>query len=157
VVAQSIQRDDDRPDEERDEARIRKAVDLLSHFQRSKARKYPRSNGLGDHTDKAIIKQMRQKHPARKAPVTPLSEDKLTVPRKGMDRTVLAAKLRLKHDVAPGLGCLRNELFLLSSSTRTNSLPPVLERLLTTCVTLPMLSYRFVFHVGSTLDGLLVA
>ena len=56
---------------------------------------------------------MRRKHPARKAPITPLSEDELAVPRKGIDRGVLVAKLKgLKHDVAPGLGCLRNEHLL---------------------------------------------
>ena len=89
------------------------SADLLTCFQCSKARKGLMSNGLGDHTDESIIEQMKRKHPLRKKDIAPLSEAELSMPRKGISYDVLKRKItQLKHDVAPGLGCLRNEHLL---------------------------------------------
>ena len=53
------------------------------------------------------------RHPARKKPITPLSNEDLEKPRKGISRELFAKQIAgLKHDVAPGLGCLRNEHLL---------------------------------------------
>ena len=62
---------------------------------------------------------MQRKHPVRKEAITELTATELGKPRKGIDREAFDLKLmKLKHDVAPGLGCLRNEhlLALLFSS-----------------------------------------
>ena len=113
VLAQTVHRDDNRTEDIKDETKIRKAADLLSRFQCSKARKCLQSNGLGDHTEESIVEQMKRKHPARKKPITPLTEEELQAPRKGIDRDVFRKRLsQLKHDIAPGLGCLRNEHLL---------------------------------------------
>ena len=63
MLAQTLHRDDTRSQSDRDEANIRRAADLLSHFQCIKAQKFPQSNGLGDHLEEPIGKQMTQKHP----------------------------------------------------------------------------------------------
>ena len=56
---------------------------------------------------------MKRKHPKQKLPITQLTEAELRVPRKGINSKVFRTILRqLKHDVAPGLGCLRNEHLL---------------------------------------------
>ena len=56
---------------------------------------------------------MTRKHPARKKPITPLSNEDLEKPRRGISREIFAKQIAgLKHDVAPGLGCLRNEHLL---------------------------------------------
>ena len=56
---------------------------------------------------------MKKKHPARKKPITPLTNEDLQLPRKGLSRELLAKNIAaLKHGVAPGLGCLRNEHLL---------------------------------------------
>ncbi len=65
-------------------------------------------------TDPAIVDQMTRKHPARKAPITTLSNDEMQLARKGIDRDVFPCKIRvLKADLAPGLGCLRNSHCLM--------------------------------------------
>jgi hypothetical protein len=92
---------------------VRKAADFLSCFQCSQARKHPQSNGLGDHTDPAIVDQMTWRHPARKAPITTPSNDELRVSRKGIDHNVYLWEVQaLKSDVVPGLGCLYNKHLL---------------------------------------------
>ena len=96
-----------------EEAQLRAAADLLSRFQCSKARKLLQSNGLGDREDPAIVEQMTRKHPKRKEAIAELTAAELEAPRKGLSREVFGDKLReLKHDVAPGLGCFRNEHML---------------------------------------------
>lgn len=68
---QSIERQKEtRTKEEKELAYIRKATDLLSRFQCSKARKCLQSNGLGNHTDAEVVDQMKRKHPACKTPIT---------------------------------------------------------------------------------------
>ena len=57
-----IFRDDNQDGVEKDLARIRKAADLLSRYQCSKAWRLLQSNGLGGHLDAAIIEQMTRKH-----------------------------------------------------------------------------------------------
>ena len=107
--------DNSRTNDTEDEAKIRKAADLLSRFQCSKARKYLQSNGLGDHTKDSIVEQMKQKqkHLKQKLLITQLTDAELQVPQKGINSEVFRKRLRqLKHDVAPGLGCLRNEHIL---------------------------------------------
>ena len=95
---------------ERDEQLVRRACELLSRAQFGKARKLLQSNGLGDHMDEAIIEQMRKKHPERKEEITPLTEEELSYPRKGITQKVFEDKhLHLHHDTAPGIDCLRNE------------------------------------------------
>jgi len=86
---------DTRTQKDQDEAQIRKAADLLSRFQCSKARKHLQSNGLGDHANPDIIEQMKRKHPLRKKTASLLSASELQVERK-----------------SPGLGCMRNEHLL---------------------------------------------
>ena len=81
----------------------------------SKSRKYLQSNGLGDHLSPDIVAQtqIKRKHPKRKKTITPLSDDQLALQCKGVDIDVRISKLaKLKHDVAPGLGCLCNEHLL---------------------------------------------
>ena len=85
-------------------------ADLLTCFQCIKAWKYLQFNGLGDQTDAEIVDQMKQKHTACKRPITPLSDAELEILQKGISHDVLVHKLgQLKHDVAPGLGYLRNK------------------------------------------------
>ena len=54
---------------------------------------------------------MTRKHPARKKPITPLSKNEdLEKPCRGISRELFATQIAgLKHYVAPGLGCIRNE------------------------------------------------
>ena len=53
---------------------------------------------------------MKAKHPRRKEAATPLTAVEMEAPRKGARGEVLRTKLgQLNHDVAPGLGGLRNE------------------------------------------------
>jgi hypothetical protein len=107
MLAHNIVWDNNRSPEEKEEAHVHKAADFLSHFQCSQARKHLQSNGLGNHTDPAIVDQMTLKHPACKAPITALSNDEMQLPRKGIDRDVFLWEIRaLKADMAPGLGCL---------------------------------------------------
>ena len=42
---------EDRMAEEKEEVHVRKALDFLSRFQYSQARKHQQSNGLGNHID----------------------------------------------------------------------------------------------------------
>ena len=113
VRSQLIHRVDTRTEDDKDMAAIRKAADLLARFQCSKARKHLQSNGLGDHTDENIIEHMTHNHPARKKPITPLSNEDLEKPRRGISRELFAKQIAgLKHDVASGLGCLQNEHLL---------------------------------------------
>ena len=55
VLAATIHVTDERPDDDKDEARIRRASELLGRFQCSKARRYLQSNGMGNHKDPDII------------------------------------------------------------------------------------------------------
>jgi hypothetical protein len=56
---------------------------------------------------------MKRKHLARKKGIHKLTEAELEFNRKGTNRDVFDLKYRqLKHNVAPGLGCLRNEHIL---------------------------------------------
>ena len=93
VQAEVLHRVDERTPDEKDEAAVRKAADLLSRFQCSKARKYLQSNGLGDHQNPSIIDQMCRKHPQCKQSISPLSEGESQIPRKGINREVLEARL----------------------------------------------------------------
>ena len=72
--------DNSRTNDTEDEAKIRKAADLLSRFQYSKACKYLQSNGLGDHTEDATAEQMKRKYPKQKLPITQLTDAELQVP-----------------------------------------------------------------------------
>ena len=57
---------------------------------------------------------MMRKHPARKEPITSLTEAELQSPRKGINSETFRKRLKgLNHDVAPGIGGLRNEHLLL--------------------------------------------
>ena len=101
---------DDQSDDSKEMNKIRKAADLIGRFQLGKARRHLQSNSLGNHTDNNIIQQLHRKHPARKKAMTPLTEEELNIQRKGISKEVFDKELiALKHDVAPGLGCLRNE------------------------------------------------
>ncbi len=81
--------------------------------------------GLGNHTDPAIADQMTWKHPARKAPITTLSNDKMQLPRKGIDRDVFHWEIMvLKADMAPGLGCLWNEHLLALAVNQSRQMMP---------------------------------
>ena len=54
-----------------------------------------------------------RKHPARKEPITSLTEAELQSPRKGINSETFRKRLKgLNHDVAPGIGCLCNEHLL---------------------------------------------
>ena len=75
AAAPTVYSDDSRTDDTKDEAKIRKAADLLSRFQCSNALKYLQSNGLGNHTEDAIAEQMKRKHPKWKLPITQLTDD----------------------------------------------------------------------------------
>ena len=56
---------------------------------------------------------MARKHPKRKQAIVELTAAEPETLRKGLSREVFGDKLReLKHDIAPGLGCLRNEYLL---------------------------------------------
>ena len=53
---------------------------------------------------------METKHPKRKEPIKPLTEEQLGAVRKGLDPNRFMEELgRLKYNTAPGLGGLRNE------------------------------------------------
>ena len=103
--AQTVHEDDTQPQGgNKDEARIRKATDLLSQFQCSKVHKHLQSNGLGDHEKESVVEQMKQNHPAQKKPISSLSEEELQATRKGISGDVLRENVRgPKHYVAPGL------------------------------------------------------
>ena len=109
----------------KDNAQICCAADLLSRSQYCKTWKQLQSNRTGNHRDPAIIEQMQRKHPARKEDITELTETELGATQKGINREVFDLKLKkLKHNVAPGLGCLHNEhlLALLFSSERQGTI-----------------------------------
>ena len=56
---------------------------------------------------------MERKHPARKKAIWKLTGAELEFSRKGFNRDMFNMKRRqLKHDVAPGLGCLRSKHIL---------------------------------------------
>ena len=110
VLSQTLSRDDTRNSQQKDEAKVKRAAELLSRLKPSKARKFLESNGIGDHNSEDIIAQMTKKHPKRKKPITPLTAAELAHSRKGTDRKVFESTLTgLTHYTAPGLGCLRNE------------------------------------------------
>ena len=114
VTARSVHRNHDISGNTKDEAKLRKALDLLAHMQCSKAHKYLQSNGLGNHTNDAIVQQMMWKYPACTQPITPLTVEELRSQRKGINSEVFQDKLKgLKHDVAPGIGGLHNRHLLL--------------------------------------------
>ena len=53
---------------------------------------------------------MVRKHPARKQPITPLTVEEFQSPCKGINSEVFRETLKgLRHDVAPGIGGLRNK------------------------------------------------
>jgi hypothetical protein len=109
IITQGMHHDNQSNDS-KEMSKIRKAGDLIGRFQLGKARRHLQSNGLGYHTDDNIIQQLDRKHPTRKEAMTPLTEEELNVPRKGISKEVFDRELiALKHDVAPGLGCLQNE------------------------------------------------
>ena len=109
ISASHIHPEDSRSQDDKEEAQIRRAAELLERFQCSKARRYLQSNGMGDHRNPDIVQQMKRKHPARKKAIRKLTEAELEFGRKGINRDVFDLKHRqLKHDVAPALGCLRN-------------------------------------------------
>jgi hypothetical protein len=125
MLAHNIIWNNNRPTGKKEEAHVRKAADFLSHFQCSQARKQLQSNGLGNHTDPAIADQMTRKHPACKAHITTLSNDEMQLPRKEIDRDVFLWKIRaLKADVAPGLGCLRNNHLLTLVVNQSHQMMP---------------------------------
>ena len=91
--------------EKEDKKKVRKICDHLTKFQSSLAWKLAQSNGLGDHTNPEIIEQMKRKHPTHKKEITPLTDEELSRPRKGIDKAVFKKTIQaLKHDMAPGLG-----------------------------------------------------
>ena len=93
-----------------DENRVRRAADLMSRHKYGKARKEMLNNGLANKDDPRVVEQMKVKHPARKEEMTPLSDGELSHDRRGIDREVFMKELgKLDHDVAEGLGGLRNE------------------------------------------------
>ncbi len=109
IIAQGMHHEE-QSDENREMCKIRKAADLVSRFRLSKARQFLQSNGLAKHDDPRIVQQLSRKHPNRKEDMTPLTQTELNVQRKGISKEVLTREtLSLKHDVAPGIGCLRNE------------------------------------------------
>ena len=60
-----------------------------------------------------MFQQMMWKHSAQKQPITPLTGEELQIPHKGITSKVFQERLKqLKHDMAPGLGCLQNEHLL---------------------------------------------
>ena len=125
VAARSVHRNDDRPGDTKDEAKLRKASDLLTRMQCSKARKYLQSNGLGDHTDNAIVQQMMRKYPACKQPITLITEAELQSPHKGINSETFHERLKgLNHNVAPGIGGLRNKHLLSYPKRSSSSRPP---------------------------------
>ncbi len=102
-----------------------KSTDFLSCFQCSQARKHLQSNGLGDHTDPAIVDQMTWKHPVRKAPITTPSNNELHVSKKGIDCDVFLQEIwALKANMAPGLGCLCNKHLLVLAANQTHQMMP---------------------------------
>ena len=135
VNAQSIHKDDTWLQGDKDEAKIRKAADLLELFQRSKACKHLQSNVLGDHDEESVVVQMKRTHPARKKPILPLSDEELQAACKGISSNVLRDNVKgLKCDTTAGLGCLRNEhllsLLLNSDHQMTPSAAVALDNLL---------------------------
>ena len=66
VATQLVHQNNDRSESTKDETKLCKASDLLTHMQCSKVCKYLQSSGLGDHTKEAIVQQMMRKHPAQK-------------------------------------------------------------------------------------------
>jgi hypothetical protein len=77
MLAHKIVQNNNRSPEEKEEAHVHKAADFLSCIQCSHTRKHLQSNGLGNHTDPAIVDQMTRKHLACKAPTTTLSNDEM--------------------------------------------------------------------------------
>ena len=76
-MARSVHWNDDLSRKTKEEAKLRKALDLIARMQCSKAHKHLQSNSLGDHTNNAILQQMMSKHLARKQPITPLTLEEL--------------------------------------------------------------------------------
>ena len=69
---------------------------------------------------------MTRKHPKQKTPITPITNAELQVARKTTNREVLAEYLHLlKHNVAPGLGCMQNEHLLALQLNPSRQQTPV--------------------------------
>ena len=121
VESNNIERPTERNEEKVRENTINQVHEFLTKLQCGRARKRAMSNGIGDHTDPIIIEQMKRKHPARKSPITPLTNEELRRTRRGIDRNKFEQVLKsFKHNVSAGLGCGRNEhlLALLIKPTR---------------------------------------
>ena len=102
MLAQTLHGDDMRSQSNSNEANIRKSADLLFRLQCSKAQKLLQLNGLRDYLDKVIVEQMTWKHPTRKTPISPLSDEKSQATRKGIGGKVLRyCIVKLKHDITP--------------------------------------------------------
>lgn len=64
---------------------------------------------------------MKRKHPERKQLISPLTEEQLARPLKSIDHDFCVFTLsQLKHDIARGLGCLRNTEQLLALMLNTD-------------------------------------
>ena len=110
VLGGNVSRGKSKSEEDEDFEKLRAASEFLAQSQYSRARRHLQSFGLGDHTDPEIIRQMETKHPKRKEPIKPLTEEQLGAVRKGLDRKRFMEELgRLKYNTVPGLGGLRNE------------------------------------------------
>ena len=125
VESNNIERPTERNEEREKENTINQVHEYLTKLQCGRARKRAMSNGIGDHTDPNIIEQMKRKHPARKSPIVPLTNEELRRPRRGIDRNKFVQVLKsLKYDVSAGLGCGRNEHILALSIKPTRQVTP---------------------------------
>ena len=119
IVDSLIHTVDRQSQDNKNSARIWRAADLLSRSQYRKTRKQLQSNKMVNHRDLAIIEQIQRKRPVRKEDIIELVETELGATQKGINQEVFDLKLKkLMYDVAPGMGCLRNEhrlAFLFSS------------------------------------------
>jgi hypothetical protein len=85
IVANNLECSPECNKEKEGEEKICKIHDHLSKFQCRLARKLALSNRLGNHTKPEIIEQVQQKHPPCKTPITPLTNEELSRPRKGIN------------------------------------------------------------------------
>jgi hypothetical protein len=86
VLGGNVPRGASKSKEDEDFEKPRAASEFLLHSQYSRARRHLQFFGFGEHTDTDIIRQMETKHPKRKEPIKPLTEEQLGAARKGLDR-----------------------------------------------------------------------
>lgn len=100
-----------RPTEkDNDKRAVREAIALLRSGKVGKAQNILLSKGVADGTCPAVLSQLSQLHPKRKAELPPPTSAQIQYPRATIDRDVFDAELlRLQSMTAPGLGLLRNE------------------------------------------------